>query len=390
LLLFAVAPLVDRVYGSTEIGALVRIAAVATLVSGLAMPLETLLLRRLRFRAVALKRVVAAVVGSVLALKATQIGMGAMAVLALFLGAACINALLGAVLARGWPVGPLLPAELPRHLDFMLSLAGARVCGELGHRSVDLLIALLIGFEAAGLFRIGYQVVALLSALVVLPATNLILPLFSRRDDETRRRGLALCVAATSLVACPAFLAVPYATDVLFTLGFDDHWRAASSVASLLALVVVSHVITIPALAMLAAAGHPRLSLRITLLQALSSLLVVLLVSLAGGGLWAVTAAYVLRAYVLLALVLGILERALAVRSRDLLLASFGPLACAAFAFGCSALVDPGPAVRSTLLVNLTAFATMAVVYASILGLLARSLLLPTLDRLRELAGRSA
>jgi PST family polysaccharide transporter len=325
-LLVGAAPLIAAPFHQPALGPVLQVLAPSLVLAGLSSVPQALLRRELAFRQLALRGVTATVAGGVVGVGMALAGFGVWSLV----GQALVNALVGAVvlwLGCSWRPG----RDVSRATFGELSRFGANVLGErvalfTSRRSDDLLIGLVLGSVALGLYTAAYRILLLLTETLIWTVEAVAFPLFSRLqgDVQRTRRAFYTVTQLCSAVAVPAFLTLAVLAPELTRLVLGPKWEDAIPVMRVLALVGLPHAITYVNKALVTAAGRPNLSLRVALLTGAVNLLGFVLV--VHWGVLAVAISYVVCGYLLAPVSVWSVSRVLPIQPRPYLRLFVAPL----------------------------------------------------------------
>lgn len=260
-LLLLSAPLVAAFYGEPDVRPAVFAMSVGFLGLGFAIVPEGLLMRRLRFGAVAVVETAAVVIGAALAIGAALLGAGYWALVYQFLALTLVKAF-GLWLASGWRYGrseTRLEAptetstvgrdpdagETRRLLAYGRHLTVARIVRYVGLNADRVLIGRIYGSPVLGLYDNALRWSQYPVRQVLLPLQNVIVATLSRVHGQVGpyrsgfRRGTFPIFSV--IVPALAYLAIDARAVVLVLLG--DQWLEAVPLFRLLALGAIAQTL---------------------------------------------------------------------------------------------------------------------------------------------------
>ncbi len=363
---FATAGLWASVNGQPQLEQVIQVLSVWLVIMGLTVVQQAWLRREMRFKALAMRANVGALVGSAVGIGLAIAGYGVWALVAAELTTASV----GLVLL--WAVSDWRPAFRfsRRHARDLLGFSVQALLGDLGgyigRRADYLLIGVFLGPTVVGLYRLADRLVDGVLSVTTTPVGNVSLPHFSRlQNDAARLSGAVMkSVRATALMNVPTLLLLAgCATSVMAVLG--PKWLPASDALEVLAIVGIAKALTILVNPLLFALAKLRLRLLV-----IWSLTAVSIVTFAITGvlledapldeqvIWTAISRGLLFALVFVPVSLIVLERFGGVRLRSLLRAFAAPVAAGvsggAVAFGLSrsGALDHLPAIVALLVVG--------------------------------------
>jgi O-antigen/teichoic acid export membrane protein len=287
-----------------------RLAAILQVLSlsfvlGAFTSIQIALMRRaFEFRALALRAVGAALGGGAIGIGMAAAGLGAWALVGQQLASAAISVLLL------WWVSPWRPglrfsrAHFRDLFRFGLNVVGSDTLSFVSRNVDNLLIGVVLGPVPLGYYAVAYRILAVTQALLVNVARKIAFPAFSRLqgDPQRLRRAYYRLTRSMSVLIMPGYIALAIAAPELIVSLFGSTWEESGPVAAVLFLI--GPVLTVQAFAasLLNAAGHPEVVLRFRLITSLTNVIGFLIA--VPFGIVAVAAAFVLRGYLLLPLIL--------------------------------------------------------------------------------------
>ena len=232
---------------------------------GLAVVPESLLLRDMAFKALAIRTNVAVVVGGVVGLTLALKGAGIWALVAQQLTVAVVE-LVAVWLASGWRPRVEFSCAAARSLT---SFTGRASFGNVGvfiaQRSDALLIGLLFGPLAVGLYRMAARLVETALEFTVGGLQTISLPELSPLQSDShafRRRSLELLRLA-AIIAAPALIIMAFAASSLMAV-LGPEWQPAGPALAFLSGLAVLQVTANLLGPMWQAAGQPGLHATLT------------------------------------------------------------------------------------------------------------------------------
>ena len=297
IICFAAAGPVAGLYGQPELAPVLRVLSVVLFLQSLASTQDALLRRHFRFKAAAARRIVASVVGSVVAVAWAVASPSVWALVAQTVA----TSMAGVVVL--WSVSGYRPGlhgsrKHARSLvNFGVNVLGIRLAFFAGEYGDNFVIGLVLGPRALGYYVVGYRVFRIITEVVTSTLSAVTLPVFSRLQDDRERLVRAfLSVTRLSLsIAVPAFASGAVLAPYLIPALFGDGWGPSIEVMQILSLVGLVTCVASFDRSALIAVGRVRLELAIAVSGALAA--VVAFVVGAQWGINGVAIAIVVRAY---------------------------------------------------------------------------------------------
>ncbi len=243
----ASAPLVAAFYGEPALVGLTVAVASTYALSGLGTQHGALLLRALRFRAVAVRDVVAQTVAVAAAVTAALLGAGVWSLVLLpVVGAAVRTAVVWS--ACSWrPSAPRLRvAGLSELLAFGSRLSAFSLLNWLARNADNVLVGRVAGAAALGAYGRAYALLLAPLQQVTQPLSQVFVPTLSRLQDQPARYRRAYLdgLAVVALVALPGVVVLAVAADRIVPLLLGPGWARTADLFQLLAGAGVAHAVT--------------------------------------------------------------------------------------------------------------------------------------------------
>jgi len=324
--------------GGAVLAAIMPLRAATLPMNAAAAVPTALLMREQRFKAIAAAGAVAGVLASVTGIAAALAGAGIWSLVAMELVRQFVSAALIFRFARWRPGLRSRRADATELIGFNLSTWGAWGLNYADGQLPRVLIATALGAEALGLYALAHRIYDQATALMLAPTYQVLMPGVSRlqadREAAGRLADSILCAAA--VVGTPLFLGLAAIAGTLVPLLFGDRWLGAVPVAQLLMLLGVRASMSTVQMAVVRGMGRPNWHLAGA---AFGLALTVALTSMAiEHGLLAVTAAVVVKAFLMWPLYAWFVRRLTGLTATQQAAAATGPtlaaLAMAACTFG--------------------------------------------------------
>ena len=327
------APWIAKLYDMPELVQVLAVLALVPLLNAVSSVPESILRRQLRFRAIALRSSLSVVLGGVIGVVLAASGAGVWALVA----QACSQALVATIVlwaTVGWrPSARRDRAAFRELLGFGSHVLGISFLNFVNRRSGELLIGVVLGPVALGLYAVAQRVLHLLLDLLVSNVQRVALPVFSRVADQPTRLAAAYLRATetTTLAAFPAFALMSLLGQELVPAIFGAQWASAGPLMSVLAAAGAVQSIAFFNNSMMLATGHSWLALRWTAVNAIANLAVCAVT--VQFGIMAVAIGFTARAWLLLPVGLYLVRRVSIVtvgqQARTLLVPFIGCIAMA-------------------------------------------------------------
>ncbi|MBX3466788.1 MAG: oligosaccharide flippase family protein [Planctomycetes bacterium] len=256
-------PLIADGFGAVELVPILKALLVGGAITAPLGVLESLFLRGLEFRLVAMRKVLGNVLGGALAIALALAGFGVWALVAgrLMTSAA---ALILVLMATTWRPRLVFSLSALRPLTgFGFGMTGVGLILAVGRQLPAVLIGRLLGSEALGLFNLAQQVILLPLQSIARPMAFVLFPVFSRLREQPEERLATFVrwqfvIVALGITAPALAVALgPLAVDTIL----GARWEDAGSVVQVMAIPAVARLGVSSLGAGLGAAGLVRVNL---------------------------------------------------------------------------------------------------------------------------------
>lgn len=297
----------------------IRWLSLSFVLAGLSSVQAALLRRRLAFKELALREILAIVMSGIAGVSMALLGFGVWSLVAQDL----VNLVVGVVVlwsVSGWRPGLRFSkkhfAELMR---FGLNIVGINVLNFLNTHADDILIGYFLGPTLLGFYTIAYKLFGVMKDLLTSVTNAVAFPTFSRLQDdpERMRRAFYQALYYTGLLSFPAFIGVMLVAPELIPALFGPQWTISIPVLQILTFIGILHSIFYFHDSLIIALGKPSWRLGMILLNAVSNVVAFLLV--VRWGIVAVAAAYVIRGYLLSPIEIWMVHRLAKIEVRNYL-----------------------------------------------------------------------
>ncbi len=256
---FASAGLLAELYRLPELEAVIRWLSALFLIEAAANVQVAILRRKLAFKSLAVRTLVARVAGGVAGVVMAVQGFGVWSLV----GQQLVNGVSQLIVlwfVSDWRPGFRVTVAYFKDLfGFSMSIMGSQMLTVLSRRSDDFLIGYFLGPMALGYYSVGYRLVRLVTNLLAGTVQKVAFPVFSRMQDDKDRlcRAFYSATRLTMLIALPGFLAlIGLAPELIPTL-FGEKWVDSVPVMQVLALMGVLRAIVGFNVAILISQGKP-------------------------------------------------------------------------------------------------------------------------------------
>lgn len=290
---------VAGVFGEPKLAPVLRWLSLSFILSSLTSTQVSILQRKLAFRSLAARSLVATVIGGIVGIGMAFAGFGVWSLVGqdLASGVASIFVLWQ---ASDWRPGFKVSKKHYKDLfSFGVSIVGNHALTVLIRRSDDLLIGYFLGPTLLGFYTIGYQLLLMIIRLVTEVTNSVAFPTFSRLQDqpERMRRAFYKVTRYTSLVAFPVFIGLAALAPEVVPTVFGKKWAASIPVMQVLSMIGILQSVLFFNGSVIKASGKPSWQLGIMVINAVCSVIGFLIA--VRWGIVAVAASFVIVGYLL-------------------------------------------------------------------------------------------
>lgn len=322
----AMSGLVAEFFHEPQLAPIVGWLSLSFLFGALSSTQQAILRRRLAFKDLAARSLVAAVIGGIVGATMAFLGFGVWSLVAQNL----VNGLVGAVVL--WRVSDWRPGlgfskkHFKELFTFGVSITGTKFLNFFNRRSDDLLIGYFLGPTALGYYTIAYRLLLVVTNLLTNIITPVALPMFSRLQNEPEwmHHAFYTAIQYASLISFPVFLGMSALAPELVPVLYGPKWAPSIPVMQILGFVGILYALFLFNGPIFKAVGKPSWHLLLTALQAVGNVVVFILV--VRWGIVAVAAAYVIRGYLMSPISLWALHRLVHIKPTVCLRQCVGPL----------------------------------------------------------------
>jgi len=270
-------PLLAAITGEARLGgALAAMSPIYILMAAGAI-FQAKLRRELNFKAIALRSIIAIVVGGATGLVLAAHGYGYYALIGQQI-AHNATSLVVLMLASSWkPKLRMRRTHLKQLIAFARHTGVSSFTDFLVNRADILIAGLFLSTHAVALYFFAKRIVFAAGLFTYYSIQQIGLPLLARRlqqQDTRAARGETALMALTlsTLICAPALVALALLADPLIAVSAGEEWRAAAGALSILALGAAAMGLRITSGQALIADGRPDVYARLTLMSAMLAL----------------------------------------------------------------------------------------------------------------------
>jgi len=269
--------------------------------------IQVALLRRdMRFKSLAVRKLAAVAVGGAVGIGMAFANYGPWALVGQQLAAAAVS------VVTLWTVSPWRPGfhfareDFRSLFSFGINVVGGDILNFLSRNTDNLLIGAYLGVTQLGFYAVGYRILDTSQQLLVNFARRLAFPIFSRlqTDQDRLRRAYARVTSAVGVVTLPGYIGLALVAQEAIIVIFGKQWTESGPVASVLFLIGPVWTVQLFATALLNGVGHPEVTFRIRLVTTVVNVVGFFIGVLFFKEIIAVAAAFVIRGYLLMPLIM--------------------------------------------------------------------------------------
>ena len=385
------APLIASWFNQPEIAPIIRWLSLGFILSAFNSIQQAIFTRRLSFKALAARSLVAQLVAGVVGVVMAFLGFGVWSLV----GQRLVNQFV-AILVLWW-VSDWKPGlrVSKRHFQelfaFGVNILAFYILNFFNQRSDNFLIGYFLGPEALGYYAIAYRLLELSRELVT-TTSQVALPAFSRLQSEPEklRQGYYTATQLTCLIAFPVFLGLSALAPELIPAMFGNQWTPSIQVMQILMFVGIVHAIGGINGNVILAMGRSDWTLKVNIINAATNVTAFILA--VQWGIVAVATVFVIRAYLIpLPIFLWMVRKLIRIDLRTYVSCLTGPLlgtlTMVAALLGAKYLLNDLIGLYGLLAVCL---AIGSLVYVGAIRLISPALFRKVLDLVRSILPRKA
>ena len=234
-------PLIATLYSTPELEQLLPWVALAFLISPWGVQFKALLQKRLQFKPLAIIEILAAVVGTLLAIVLAWQGYGVWSLVWGQLAQSAVMAL--SLVLLGWQ-RQMLPGfcfnymAVKPYLSFGLHLLGSNMLNYFNSRIDQLVVGTLLGSQALGYYSMAFNLVLQPISRINPVLTQVAFPVFAKvRSDKVRlKRGYFRMLDLLTSINAPVLFGVAAVAPLLIPVVLGDQWLPIVPLIQVLAL----------------------------------------------------------------------------------------------------------------------------------------------------------
>ena len=287
------------------------------LVSALSSVQQSLLRRNLAFKALTVRSLIATVSSGVVAVVMAFLGFGVWSLVAKLLVEGVVSVIALWQVSNWRPTFRISRKHVKELFSFGMHIVGGNFVDFLSVHSDDFLIGYFLGPIALGYYTLGYNLLIVMTDLLVSVPNLVAFPIFSKIQDDPERLRSAFneVTQLQSLIAFPIFLGIFIVAPEAVRVLYSDTWAASIPVVQILMLIGVVRSAIYFYSSIFRAAGKPSWRFGIYTLTAVLNVAGFLLV--VKMGIVAVAISYVVVSYILMPLYFMLIQKLIHVSLRS-------------------------------------------------------------------------
>ncbi|UCF27887.1 MAG: MOP flippase family protein [Chloroflexota bacterium] len=322
----ALSGLVASLFDEPQLAPIIIWLSFSFVIIALSSTQVAILRRKLAFRDLATRSLIAMFVGGIVGVAMAFSGFGVWSLVGQNLADGLAAAV---VLWRSSDWRPKLNFSTKHFKDlfsFGISIVGNKILVFFNRRSDDFLIGYFLGPTLLGYYTIGYRILLILIRLVTKIINAVAFPTFSRIQHNPKRMRNAYYKATqyTNLLAIPAFIGMAILAPELINTLFGEKWAPSVPVMQVLALIGILNALIFFNGTVIQASGKPDWNLGIMFLTAVVSVLGFLIA--VRWGIVAVAVSFVIAGYLVAPISYFALRKLINVNFKTYVLQFIAPL----------------------------------------------------------------
>lgn len=265
LIWFVGGPLTERYYDPAAVPVL-QALVIIFLLEGAKVVHEGKLRREFAFKIIALRSIVASLISGIVGVVMAIQGYGVWALVAQQLTGQLLVTIITMVSANWWPRLKFSGVFAGQALKFSSPLMLAQLINTLCNSVLELMVGVLLGPAALGIYRIGGRALFILQDIIVRPLEQTLLPALARiQEMQAKTEACLRIMRMSSFVIVPVFFGTAAIAPEFIVLVFGEKWRASGELMSLIAIGSAPLLIRYQVNAALTSAGKTLWVLALTL-----------------------------------------------------------------------------------------------------------------------------
>lgn len=299
LLCIGGAQLIADLFKQPQLTPIIRWLSLSFLLRALSSVHEAMFRRNLAFKTLAIRSLVAVVIGGLVGIIMALMGFGVWSLV----GQQLSNSLIQVIvlwIASDWRPGFQFSKHHFKDLfSFGINVVGMNVLDFINSRADDFLIGYFLGPVKLGYYSVAYRIMTIVIDLLTNVINQVAIPTFSKlqKEPERLRDAFYTVTKFTSLVSFPIFIGLSALAPELIRLLLGPKWIPSIPVIQVLAFIGLLHSVYYFNATVIMAMGKPSWKLLINFINSIANLISFSIA--VQFGITAVAAAFVIRGYLL-------------------------------------------------------------------------------------------
>ncbi len=273
LLVWATIPFVVQFYGESRLADLMSWTALIFLIAPIGQQFRILLQKELEFKRLAQVMVLAAVIGTVVAVWSALSGQGVFSLVWGQLAAVTTRTLLLARLGwkKAWaPSFHFSTSDLKGYIGFGAYHMGTRMMGYVSSNVDYFIIGRFLGAEVLGVYMLAYRLVVLPLTKLNPVLTQVAFPVFARKqaDNAALRRGYLQMIRMIAFMTFPVLVMAGMTAHIFVPLLLGEKWLPAVPFIQILVVLGLLKSMVQPMVTIMLAKGRPDIGFKWSLATA--------------------------------------------------------------------------------------------------------------------------
>lgn len=297
LITISCADIVAGFFKEAALGAILRWLSLGIVINALSRVQEAVINRKLAFRVLALRSLIAVVISGIVGVTMALSGFGVWSLVGLQLSNS-FTQLVCLWWLSGWVPSFRFSLKHCRDLfSFGVNILGIGILTFINRRSDDLLIGYFLGPVALGYYSIAYRLLRIMTDLFTSVTSKVGMPVFSKLQEnpEKLRNAFYRSTKIISVVSLPAFVAIALFASELTVVAFGEQWLASVQTMRILSFIGIVHSLSFFISTVIIALGKPSWNLAVSSISTVVNVVAFSIV--VKWGIAAVATAYVIQGY---------------------------------------------------------------------------------------------
>jgi O-antigen/teichoic acid export membrane protein len=325
LISFILSGFIAELFRQPQLTPIIRWLSLSFIFAALSSTQQAILRRKLAFRELAIRSLLAITAGGVIGVALAFLGFGVWSLVAQDLVYGVVEVVVLWRVSR-WRPGLRFSTKHFRDLfSFGINIIGINILNFINGHVDDLLIGYFLGPTLLGFYTVAYKLLGTMLDLFTSVTNSVAFPTFSRLQNEPDRlrRAFYQAIHYTSLISFPAFIGMAAVAPELIPVLFGPQWTLSIPVLRVLAFIGILQSIFYFHNSLVIALGKPSWRLRMVLLNAVLN--VIGFAFAVQYGIVAVAVSYVVRGYLVSPIEFWMVHKLAQINLRTYLYQFLGP-----------------------------------------------------------------